>query len=400
MVCKIIWGAQIPWGGGLKRKIILHEGVFDQIISLDNLFKAWREFRKGKRSKPDVMTFEYTLEDNIFQLHQDLSSGSYWHGSYQQFQITDPKARVISKSSVRDRLLHHAIYRILYPTLDETFIYDSYSCRNNKGTHKAFARLQEVVRKISHNYTKPCFALKLDIRKFFDSVDHEILMDLLRERIEDKKLLELLENIIRSFSSIRHAEFISASPVEILNNIRSFDFAQDDKARKSLSVQDDAESRGIPLGNLTSQLFANVYLDPLDKFAKHKLKAKYYLRYADDFIFLSDDPDILMGYLVEVNQFLKTNLKLNIHPNKIYFRKLRWGIDYVGYVVLPHYSIPRKKTVKRIFKKVSSLFKESDLGKLAQALPSYLGYLQHVRSHKIRVNLLELVGSAAGKIQV
>ncbi len=310
---------------------------------------AWREFRAGKRSKPDVMTFEYTLEDNIFQLHQELSSGTYRHGSYQQFRITDPKTRLISKSSVRDRLLHHAIYRVLYPYFDTTFIYDSYSCRKNKGTHRAFSRLSNLTRKISGNYTKPCFALKLDIRRFFDSINHKILMNLLKQRIDDEWLLNLLQNIIDSF--------------------------------------EHSPGHGMPLGNLTSQLFANVCLGPLDKFAKHKLKAKYYLRYADDFMFLSDSPDELLGYLIEINQFLKTNLNLNIHPNKIHFRKLNWGIDYVGYVTLPRYSIPRKKTVKRIFKKIRQLLKKGELDKLTKAIPSYLGYLQHTNSYRLRSQL-------------
>ncbi|MFH0912056.1 MAG: reverse transcriptase/maturase family protein [Patescibacteria group bacterium] len=337
-------------GGGLKRRVFDHVS-FSEVISLENLFLAWQEFRKGKRSKLDVMTFEYTLEDNIFQLHHDLVTGAYRHGNYQQFKITDPKVRLISKSGIRDRLLHHAIYRVLYPCFDKTFIYDSYSCRNRKGTHKSFIQLQKFVRKISKNYTQPCFALKSDIRKFFDSIDHKILMDLLKERINDEQLLDLLQNIINSF--------------------------------------EHSPSRGIPLGNLTSQLFANVYLDPLDKFAKHYLKAKHYLRYADDFMFLSSDRNELIGYLLEVNQFIKTQLKLNIHPNKIHLRKFNWGIDYVGYVALPHYSIPRRKTAQRIFKKIRQLLKKGELDKLAKAIPSYLGYLGHANAYKLQNDLLK-----------
>ena len=357
MVFSIIWGAQIPWGGGLRRKIILHEGVFDQIISLDNLFVAWREFRKGKRSKLDIQAFEFNLEDNVLSLHQDLIKGIYKHSRYQPFKISDPKPRNIHKARVRDRLLHRAIYQVLYPYFDTTFIYDSYSCRDNKGTHKAFSRLASLARKISGNYTKPCFALKLDIRKFFDSIDHGVLMDLLKKRIEDKQLLNLLQDIISSF------EFSSG--------------------------------KGMPLGNLTSQIFANVYLDPLDKFAKHKLKAKYYLRYADDFVFLSNNPNELMGYLVEANQFLKTKIKLNIHPNKIHLRKLNWGIDYVGYVALPHYTIPRRKTVERITKRVGYLLSIGNNDALAKSLPSYLGYLQHASSHKLMAQLDRSIADTA-----
>ncbi|MFA5967543.1 MAG: reverse transcriptase/maturase family protein [Patescibacteria group bacterium] len=362
----------------------ISKGYYENIISLENLLGAWQEFAVDKHSRKDVQQFQRDLMANIIELHRDLESGDYRHSAYSPFKISDPKPRNIHKASVRDRLLHRAIYRVLYPIWDKTFIYDSYSCRNNKGTHKAFTKLENVSRKISKNYTHPCFALKLDIRKFFDSIDHEILMGLLRERIEDKKLLELLENIIQSFS-VCHAEFISRHSGEPL---KATPESYNNQSIRSWTSQDDAESRGMPLGNLTSQLFANVYLDPLDKFAKHHLKAKHYLRYADDFVFLSDNPDELLGYLIEVNRFLKAKLKLNIHPNKIYLRKLNWGIDYVGYVALPHYAIPRKKTVKRIFKKLIYL-KEYCPERIPVTMPSYLGYLRHADTHHLVCCLLQ-----------
>lgn len=303
------------WGGGSirwMRRIVGH--IYEEIISLENLLVAWEEFVVGKNKRADVQLFSRALLHNIQLLHRDLTSFTYKHASYEQFEITDPKQRLISKASVRDRLLHHAIYRVLYPLFDPTFIYDSYSCRINKGTHRAFQRLVVLTRKASRNYTKPCFALKCDIRKFFDSVDHEVLVGLLKERIEDERVLNLLRSIIDSFVVV--------------------------------------PGKGIPIGNLVSQLFVNVYLDPLDKFVRHRLRAKSYLRYADDFLLLSQNPDELMGYFVEINQFVKTVLKLTIHPHKIYLRKLSQGIDFVGYVAFPHYNLPRRKTVKRILKNI------------------------------------------------
>lgn len=331
---------------------------------------AWTEFRKGKRSKLDVQTFELHLEDNIFALHEELKRGTYRHGGYHQFRISDPKPRLISKASVRDRLLHHAIYRILYPAFDKTFVFDSYSCRKNKGTHKAFFRLVEIARKVSKNYTCSCWALKLDIRKFFDSVDHEVLMGLLAERIEDQRLLALLKDIISSFPT-RHAEFSAASKIP-------------------KQVRNDGGGKGMPLGNLTSQLFANVYLDPLDKFVKHHLEVKHYLRYADDFVLLSANPDELLGYLIEISRFLKGQLKLNLHPNKIILRKLSWGIDYVGYNALPHYSLPRRKTVKRILRQIAKWKDAGDETALTRALPSYLGYLSHVKAYRLMCSLINI----------
>lgn len=305
-----------------------------------------------KRNRKDVQIFERDLMANILQLHQNLADGIYQHSRYQPFKISDPKPRNIHKASVRDRLLHKAIYRVLYPVFDKTFIHDSYSCRNQKGTHKAFTRLESVTRKVSKNCTHPCFALKCDIKRFFDSVDHDILIGLLRERIADEKLLNLLENIIHSF--------------------------------------EHSSGKGMPLGNLTSQLFANVYMDPLDKFVKHKLKVRHYLRYADDFIFLSDNSSELLGYLVEVNRFLKTRLKLTLHPDKISLQKLNWGIDFVGYITLPHYNLPRKKTVKRIFKHLEKaiILQESNLESKYQ---SYFGYLSHVDSFELRTRLRDIM---------
>lgn len=175
--------------------------MFDKIISLENLFLAWREFRRGKRDKPDVQEFERNLEDNLFRLHRELNENLYRHGEYQKFTIQDPKFRVIHKARVRDRVVHHAFFRILYSIFDSSFIYDSYSCRLGKGTHKAVERLDKFVQNMSRNFRKPGFALKCDIAKFFDSISHDVLKSLLARRIADSKVLDLLWIIIESFEN-------------------------------------------------------------------------------------------------------------------------------------------------------------------------------------------------------
>ncbi|HEY1074341.1 MAG TPA: reverse transcriptase/maturase family protein, partial [Patescibacteria group bacterium] len=337
--------------GDIESRCIVHKGSFAEIVSLENIHQAWLEFRRGKRRKPDVQSYERNLEDNLFRLHFNLKRGIFPETWYEQFRINDPKPCLISKAPVECRLLHHAIYRVLYPLYDRTFIFDSYSCRVGKGTHKAFERITEIARKVSKNYSGPCWALKFDIRKFFDSVDHVTLFNLLSSRISDRKLLHLLDNIIGSFN---------------MN-----------------------EGKGMPLGNLTSQLFANVYLDPLDKFVKHHLKAKYYLRYADDMILLSSDPDELIGYFVEINRFSKERLKLQIHPHKTTLRKLSWGIDFVGYVALPHYTLPRRKTVKRATKRTLAKVKEGPKA-VKPTLVSYVGYLCHANAIMVSKNLIDL----------
>jgi retron-type reverse transcriptase len=334
----------------MKTKLLLS---YDEVISSENLLRAWEEFLRGKRGKEDVQAFSLHLMENILTLHRELAYGSYKQEPYQAFTISDPKPRNIHKPSVRDRLLHHAIYHKLYPFFNETFIFDSYSCREGKGTHRGFEQVVRMARKVSKNYAQPCWALKCDIRKFFDSIDHQTLFSLLKERIEDRKLLWLLAQIIKGFEK---------SP-----------------------------GKGMPLGNLTSQLFANVYMNPLDQFVKHKLKARHYVRYADDFMILATNPDVLMGYFVEMNLFLKNNLKLTLHPNKISLRKLSWGIDFVGYVTKPHHAIPRRKTVERMRRAIANPKKPD---KLPATINSYLGYLSHVSGWQIEQEMRAQVVSS------
>lgn len=320
--------------------IITHN--FVDLISIDNLFQAWDEFRKGKRKRKDVQVFERNLEDNLFALHESLIKKIYRHGSYFAFFVHDPKRRHIHKASVRDRVIHHLLYKYLYTLFDKTFICDSFSCRLKKGIHKAVNRLEKFTRKVSKNYTRPCWVLKLDIKKFFASVDHQILMDLFKKKINDPDILCLLKEVIDSF------------PL------------------------------GIPLGNLTSQVFANIYLNELDQFIKHQLKVKYYLRYADDFIIISSKRMDLDKYLKIITSFLNDRLKLFLHPKKIILRKLDWGIDFLGYIVLHHYRLPRTKTKQRVFKKLRNKIGTDNF---EQSLQSYLGYLSHANSYKLQQEL-------------
>lgn len=239
-----------------------YSGLFDIIVSPENLFSAWDVFRKGKRNKPDVQRFEWHLEENVFNLSRDLQNKTYKHGPYTGFYITDPKRRHIHKASVRDRVLHHAVFSVINPIFEQTFIPTSFSCRVGYGTHKGVEVLGKMMRKVAKNGTHTCYALKCDIKKFFDTVDHAILFSLLRKRIKDENALWLLREIIESFSSQYSTLF---------------------------------ERKGLPIGNLTSQLFANIYMNEFDQFVKRELKAKYYVRYTDDFVIASDNEYTLRG---------------------------------------------------------------------------------------------------------
>jgi len=321
---------------------------------LENLFSAWQEFSSGKMKKADVLEFKFNLEENLFRLHRELTTKAYRHSNYTVFNVCDPKLRRIHKACVRDRVLHHAVFRILYPIFDKNFIFDSYSCRIEKGTHRAVARLEKFCRQASRNNSRNIFVLKCDVRKFFDSVDQDILLGLIRRKISDTNAIWLIKKIIKSFPT------------------------------------------GLPLGNVTSQLFANIYLDELDQFVKHKLKEKYYLRYCDDFVILSESKDHLENLIAPLKNFLKRELKLDLHPDKIVLRKHGQGIDFLGYVVLPQRRILRTKTKKRMLRKIREkrfLLREDLISdeSFGQTLQSYLGILKHCQGYKIKREIEEFL---------
>lgn len=177
----------------------IYKDIFEKIISPENLFLAWDNFKIGKRGKKDVQKFEWELEQNIFRLHWELRGGTYKHGSYTSFYIRDPKQRHIHKAKVRDRILHHAVFAVLNPIFEETFISNSFSCRIKKGTHKGVFALGKMARKASKNYSRPCFILKCDIKRFFDTVNHSMLLGILKKRVKDERVVRLLKEIIGSY---------------------------------------------------------------------------------------------------------------------------------------------------------------------------------------------------------
>lgn len=317
--------------------------TFEDIISIENILAAWREFAAGKRGKKDVQEFSYRLMDNILTLHDDLQTGAYRHGSYEAFKISDPKPRDIHKASVRDRLLHHAVYRVLYPLFDRTWISDSYSCRNQKGTHRAMNRFRTFSQKTSKNHTRTAWVLKCDIRKFFASIDHEILIQIISKTISDIRTIDLLTKLIVSFTST-------------------------------------GPGKGLPLGNLTSQMLVNLYMNEFDQFVKHRLKLKYYIRYADDFVVFWEDRNMLELTIPKFAVFLKDNLNLSLHPLKVSIWPIASGVDFLGWVHFPDHRIIRTSTKKRMLKRLKITSKLS-------VVESYKGLLQHGNSHRLSTSI-------------
>ncbi len=299
----------------------------------------------GKRNKKDVQEFQYRLFDEIYKLHNELINRNYKHGEYKSFNISDPKPRKIHKASVRDRLLHHAVYRQLYPLFDKKFIADSFSCRVNKGTLRAINRFRTFAYKVGKNNTRTVWVLKCDIRRFFASVDQDILISILKSYISDKITIWLLKEIIYSFNS-------------------------------------GNKCKGIPLGNLTSQLFANIYMNELDQFVKHKLKIKYYIRYTDDFVILDSNKHELELIIPKLEHFLESHLKVLLNPNKLFIKTLNSGVDFLGWVHFSKYRIIRTVTKRKILRKIIKK-------KISpEAIQSYLGLLQHGDMYKLTKYIL------------
>ncbi|MFH1170449.1 MAG: reverse transcriptase/maturase family protein [Candidatus Vogelbacteria bacterium] len=322
----------------MMSRVINH--TFNYIISIENLCDAWCEFVRGKKEKKDVAEFSLNLSQNIFSLHCDLRAKTYQHGAYGEFSISDPKPRSIHKATVRDRLLHHAIYRILYWHFDRKFIYDSYSCRLGKGTHEALNRFDHFVCKVSESNSRVCWVLKCDVRKFFASIDQVILIEIVKKHISDPDTVWLIKRVVESFQS--------TDP-----------------------------GKGLPLGNLTSQLLVNVYMNEFDQFIKHRLKQKYYVRYADDFVIMHHDEGVLVEVLSKIHDFLEERLKLTLHPDKISLKTATSGIDFLGWVHFPDHRVLRTATKNRMFRNI-----KMEEGK-RETVESYLGLISHGNSWKL-----------------
>lgn len=324
---------------------------FEDIVKMEKIYKAWKDFSTGKRDKKDVQLFEAHLEDELVALQQDLAQRRYVHGAYERFIVHDPKRRVIHKATVRDRVVHRLMYNALMPDFHNRWLDCSFSCRPGFGHHKSIEAVRKALKKTTQNWSRECWTLKVDVKRFFDSVDHAVLYSLLKRRVNDSGLCELLRQIIGSFST---------------------DYG-----------------RGLPIGNLTSQLFANVYLHELDWHVKHAWKCRWYSRYADDMLFLCGSKEEAIARLDVVSRFLETRLRLALHPNKIILRKSSWGIDWLGHVILPGHEVLRPSTRRRMMRKVASM-QGQEHGGIRASLASYNGLLQGTARRAIDEELLQL----------
>lgn len=313
---------------------------FEEIFSTENLLRSFYAFRSGKKSRTDVAEFSMRLIENITTLHNDIMSGAYRHGGYEHFKISDPKSRDIHKASVRDRVVHHAIYGALYPYFDQKFVCDSYSCRVEKGVHKAIYRFESCAKKSGLNHTRTVWVLKGDVKKCFASVDHDVLRMIISKDVLCQRTTAVLDEVINSFSSWE-------------------------------------QGKGLPLGNLTSQIFINIYLNEFDQYVKRELKVKHFIRYADDFVIFSHDKEALVDLVVPIERFLAEHLQFTLHPDKLFLKTVASGVDFLGWVHFFGHRVLRTTTKKRMFLNINK-------NATPPVLASYCGLLRHGNAQKLR----------------
>ncbi len=328
--------------------------LFSEVVSYENLELAFQKARKGKTLKDYVIKFEEMLEDNLLILRNELIFHTYKPKPLETFILRDPKTRKISKSDFRDRVVHHAIVNIMEDIFDKSFIHDSYANRKGKGTLKAIERFDFFKRKVSRNNTRRCFILKADIRHYFENISHNIFLSVIKKKINNLRLLWLIKVILANHN-----------------------------------VGGDG-SIGMPLGNLTSQFFANVYLNELDKYVKRKLRVKYYIRYVDDFVIFHNSLKMLKSYKYEINNFLKEKLKLELHPDKSRILILNEGINFLGFRVFYNHKLVRKKNLRKFERKFTenkALYKNGKIEreKALDMFEGWTAYTLHANTYKYRM---------------
>jgi retron-type reverse transcriptase len=337
-----------------------HGNLWSEITDFANLLSATKKAELGKRFRESVLDFNYNLENNLWQLKNELESKTYQPGAYKIFTILEPRPRMISAAPYRDRVVHHALCSQIMPIFEATFILDSYANRTGFGTHRAIRRFTKFAR--SSRYILQC-----DIKKYFASIDHEVLKSLLRRKIKCRDTLWLLDTIINN--SNEQESVVEYFPGDnILTPIQ--------------------RRRGLPIGNLTSQFFANVYLNGLDHFAKQNLHVKKYLRYVDDFAFLSDDREFLVDVRLAVEDYL-AGLRLKIHPVKSQLFETKYGANFLGFRVLPNRIRVRTENLRRGRRRLRLMQEEYAQGKItllkmSQRRKSWESHLKHGDTWRLR----------------
>jgi len=348
-------------------------GSFQKQLLYD-LFQAYYDARKNKRNTVNALAFEIDYEKNIFQLYNDLINKKYKIGQSICFISQKPVKREVFAADFRDRIVHHLIYNYINPFFEKSFINDAYSCRKNKGTSYGIKRVNHFIRSCSENYKKDCYILKLDIKGYFMGIDKNILYKKIERNINDDFILQLIKKII----------FYDPTKKCIIKGRKENWFG----LPKSKSLFFAGKDKGLPIGNLTSQLFGNVYLNNLDYFIKHNLKCKYYGRYVDDIVIVHNNRKYLKAIIPVIRNYLQNNLLLKLHPNKIYLQHFSKGVSFLGTVIKPYRIYIKNKTKGNFYKKIQQ-FNAVTNSKFLASINSYLGIMGNYNTFNLRKSIFE-----------
>lgn len=349
-----------------------HGNLWSQITEFENLLIAAKKSQRGKRYQQNVLQFNDRLGEELMQLQTELETKTYQPGEYRTFEIVEPKRRMISAAPYRDRVVHHALCNVIAPIFERTFISDSYANREGFGTHRALRRFTEFAR--SNRYVLQC-----DIRKYFPSIDHETLKTMLRRKIKCADTIWLIETIIDASNEQEPVEHVFAGDNLFISAERR---------------------RGLPIGNLTSQFFANAYLNGFDHFVKERIKARNYVRYVDDFALFSDDREFLSEARLAIEEHL-VGLRLKIHPVKSQLFETRRGANFVGFRVMPDRIRVRSENLRRARRRLKKLQDNYRSGKVAldritQSVRSWLAHLEHGDTLRLRQRVFSSLAFTRG----
>ena len=354
-------------------------------ISFEEILQAYYDCRKNKRQTANALAFEINYESELLKLLRQINNGTYSVGRSIAFIVHKPVQREIFAADFRDRVVHHLIINKLNPLFEKKFILDSYSCRVGKGTHYGIKRVDRFIRRCSKNYTQDCYVLKLDIQGFFMHINKQILFDMLRPFIEinysqhDKDLLlDLCRKVV-------------------FNNSTSDCLIKGEKYNwkglpRNKSLFHSPDRVGLPIGNLTSQVFANFYMDAFDHYVKHDLGIKYYGRYVDDFVIVHPSKEFLAKLQLKLSRFMQNELHLKIHPKKVYLQHYKKGVKFVGAVIKPNRIYIANRTKGNMYNAISKFnaiartqkINPNNVDALLCSMNSYLGIMKHYKSYKIR----------------
>ena len=340
-----------------------YTGLWEEIVNFESLYSAYEDARKGRRFKYEIMVSSARIEEIIYQLIFDLNTGEWRSQPYYDFESrAETKRRIINVPTFRDRILHHAIVAVVRPLFEKKFIHDSYASRRGKGTHKACKRLKHFLLGASTG-GRPVYVLQCDIHHYYQSIDHDVLKKLIRQTIADRRLLEVWDRIIDGYNG--------------------------------------DTGKGIPIGALTSQLSANIYLNVLDHFVKECMQVKRYLRYMDDFLIIANDKETLSGYLADIKWLLERHLKLKLNPKTKIFPASR-GVDFAGFRTFKDRTLPRKRNIKaakKRFKELSWKYRhyQVNIEDIKPRVASFLGYVKHCRARRTTISTLKWLKCQRGE---